>query len=382
MAAGGLLAVLDDIATILDDVAAMSKIAARKTAGIVGDDLAVNANAVVGLDPKREFPIVMKIAAGSMVNKAVLIPLALALPTAAITPLLMFGGAFLCYEAFHKMTHKKDAKDEEHHQKMLEAIKDSPDALMKLENKKVWGAIGTDTILSAEIIAISLGAVAAAPLAIKAATLGVIGVGMTVGVYGLVAGIVKADDFGLYLQKKYEGKFLGKCGEKLVDWMPKFMKGLSVLGTAAMFAVGGGILVHGIPGAEPLLQAGIAAVTSNGLLAGTMSMAATVIAGIGAGIATVPVFNALAKGLEKVKAPFVKLAGKFGKKSEAAAEKTDAPAPALNQASESALATVPAAKADLAAASAKPAPSAPALKVDPTGAVEKFSNLMEKHGLD
>lgn len=381
MAAGGLLAVLDDIATILDDVAAMSKLAAKKTVGIVGDDLAVNANAVVGIDPKREIPIVVKIAAGSMANKAVLIPLALALPSAAITPLLMFGGAFLCYEAMHKIMHKKDAKDEEHHQKMLDAIKDSPDALMKLENKKVWGAIGTDTILSAEIIAISLGAVAAAPLAVKAASLAVIGVGMTVGVYGLVGAIVKADDFGLSLQKKYDGKFLGKCGQKLVDWMPKFMKGLSVAGTAAMFAVGGGILMHGIPGVHHAVEAGIAAVTGNGFVAGTLGMLATVAGGAAAGLAAIPAFDALGKGLDKVKAPLVRLVEKFRKKPEAAAE-TKAPAPALEQASENALSSVPAAKADLAAAAAKPVPSAVPLKVDPTGAVQKFSDLMEKHGLD
>ena len=177
----GLLALLDDITVLLDDVAAMSKIAAKKTAGIVGDDLAVNANAVVGIDPKRELPIVGKIALGSLLNKAVLIPLALTLPSAAIPPLLMFGGAFLCYEAFHKITHKKDDKDEEHHQKMVIAIQDSPEALLKLENKKIWGAIGTDTILSAEIIAVSLGAIAHAPLVTQAATLSVIGIGMTIG---------------------------------------------------------------------------------------------------------------------------------------------------------------------------------------------------------
>lgn len=182
MAASGLLALLDDIALILDDVAAMSKLAARKTAGLVGDDLAVNANAVVGIDPSRELPIVGKIALGSLLNKAVLIPLALALPATAIIPLLMFGGAFLCYEAVHKVSHKKGPEDEAHRQALLAAIQTSPEALMKVENKKVWGAIGTDTILSAEVVAVALGAVAQAPLLTKAFTLSVVGLGMAVGV--------------------------------------------------------------------------------------------------------------------------------------------------------------------------------------------------------
>lgn len=301
----GLLALLDDITVLLDDVAAMSKIAAKKTAGIVGDDLAVNANAVVGIDPKRELPIVGKIALGSLINKAVLIPLALTLPSAAIPPLLMFGGAFLCYEAFHKMTHKKDEKDEEHHQKMITAIQDSPEAFLKLENKKIWGAIGTDTILSAEIIAVSLGAIAHAPLMTQALTLSVIGIGMTIGVYGLVACIVKFDDWGLQLQKtkgnNLRAKMLRGFGAGLVNHTPTFMRVLSVVGTAAMFAVGGGILVHGIPGAEGALKSAIAVVTTNSFIGGVLNMTGAILAGVVAGCLSMPFFGVLGKGFGKIK---------------------------------------------------------------------------------
>lgn len=250
--ASGLLLVLDDMGALLDDVAAMSKVAAKKTAGIVGDDLAVNANVVVGLDPSRELPIVGKIALGSLANKAILIPLALALPNSLIEPLLVFGGAFLCYEAFHKIAHSKSEAPE--------TPVPSEEAVdpKKLESQKVWGAIGTDAILSAEVIAVALGAVATAPLSVKALTLTVVGLGMTVGVYGLVAMIVKVDDFGLYLQatpgQDSSANFRRSLGRGLVTTMPKFMKLLSVLGTVAMFAVGGGIIAHAFPAIEHAIK--------------------------------------------------------------------------------------------------------------------------------
>lgn len=242
---GGLLALLDDVTLILDDVASMSKIAAKKSAAIVGDDLAVNANVVVGLEPSRELPIVGKIALGSLANKAVLIPLALALPAAVVDPLLLAGGAFLCYEAWHKLSHNKDAADERHHRKLLDAASESPEALMKVEKDKVWGAIRTDMILSAEVIIVALGAIASAPLIARALTLTVVGLAMTVGVYGLVAAIVKVDDLGLRLQKHQSG-FRPRLGNFLVKAMPWLMRTLSVLGTLAMFSVGGGIWVHGV----------------------------------------------------------------------------------------------------------------------------------------
>lgn len=303
MALSGLLAVLDDITLIMDDVAAMSKLAAKKTAGIVGDDLAVNANVVVGIDPSRELPIVGKIAAGSLVNKAILIPLALALPAAAITPLLMFGGAFLCYEALHKLTHKHGPEDEAHHQELVEAIQTSPEALMKVENKKVWGAIGTDTILSAEVVAVALGAVATAPLMTKAVTLTLIGIGMTVGVYGLVAAIVKADDVGLWLQQS-SAPFKRRLGDFLLRAMPWFMKGLSVLGTAAMFVVGGGILLHGIPALEHMIEAGLTHVPFHPFFGGPLSLLVSLLFGVAIGFVSLPVFGLLGKGVGAVKARF------------------------------------------------------------------------------
>ncbi|MFN3430260.1 MAG: DUF808 domain-containing protein [Candidatus Sericytochromatia bacterium] len=303
MAGSGLIALLDDITLILDDVAAMSKLAAKKTAGIVGDDLAVNANVVVGIDPSRELPIVGKIALGSLLNKAILIPLALALPAQAITPLLMFGGAFLCYEALHKVIDKHGPEDEAHHLDMLEAIQDSPEALMQVENKKVWGAIGTDTILSAEVVAVALGAVAAAPLATKAITLTIVGVGMTVGVYGLVAAIVKADDLGLKLQSSGTA-FKRRLGDWLLNAMPWFMKGLSVLGTGAMFVVGGGILLHGIPALEHMVEAGLAHVPFHAFIGGPLSLLASLIFGVAAGFVALPVFKLLGKGVGAVKARF------------------------------------------------------------------------------
>ena len=306
--ASGLLAFLDDITLILDDVAALSKLAARKTAGIVGDDLAVNANVVVGIEPARELPIVGKIALGSLLNKAVLIPLALALPAWAITPLLMFGGAFLCYEALHKLTHQHGPEDEAHHQELLTAIQISPEALMKVENKKVWGAIGTDTILSAEVVAVALGAVATAPLMTKALTLTVIGIGMTVGVYGLVAAIVKVDDVGLWLQRAAgEGaaaRRKRRLGEALLGAMPWFMKTLSFVGTAAMFVVGGGILLHGFPALEHMVEAGLAHVPFHAWLGGPLSLLASLLFGVLAGAASLPVFGLLGKGVAALRARF------------------------------------------------------------------------------
>lgn len=305
MAAGGLLAVLDDITMILDDVAAMSKIAARKTAGLIGDDLAVNANVVVGLNPSRELPIVGKIALGSLANKAVIIPLALVLPSSVIGPLLMFGGAFLCYEAVHKIVHPNEAKQPAQKQERREALLTDPDAAMRLENEKVRGAIGTDAILSAEVIAIALGSVAAAPFATKALTLVAIGLAMTLGVYGLVAVIVKVDDVGLHLQTKTGengwARFVRGLGRALVAVMPKFMKLLSIAGTLAMFTVGGGILLHGIPGAESWIKATIGSLTSLAPLASALELFVVLLFGALVGLAVLPVVGALGKLASKFK---------------------------------------------------------------------------------
>jgi predicted DNA repair protein MutK len=268
MPSSGLLKVLDDIVMVLDDVAAMSKLAAKKTAGLVGDDLAVNANVVVGLEPARELPIVGKIALGSLANKFVLVPLALVLPSKVIGPLLMLGGAFLCYEAAHKLAHKKNGKE-----KALPIPLD-PQTLAKMEKEKVMGAIGTDTILSAEVIAIALGAVAHAPLLTKALTLSVVGLAMTIGVYGLVALIVKLDDLGLYWQRS-KTAVTRRAGQLLVVGTPKFMKLLSVLGTLAMFLVGGEILLHGIPA----LHHWVVSLGSVAMVGGVLKIAASLLFG-------------------------------------------------------------------------------------------------------
>jgi uncharacterized protein len=248
--ATSLLALLDDIATVLDDVAVMTKVAAKKTAGVLGDDLALNAQQVSGVKADRELPVVWAVAKGSMVNKAILVPAALAISALApwgVTPLLMLGGAFLCFEGFEKLAHKvlhSEAEESAQQAALLQAVADPQVDLAAVERDKIKGAIRTDFILSAEIIAISLGVVATAPLMNRVAVLVVTAVAMTVGVYGLVAAIVKLDDLGQYLHDRGGG--MAHLGGLLLRGAPWLMKGLSVAGTVAMFLVGGGILTHGI----------------------------------------------------------------------------------------------------------------------------------------
>lgn len=250
MAGASLLTLIDDIGAILDDVAAMTKIAAKKTSGVVGDDLALNAGQVAGVKPDRELPVVWAVAKGSMWNKVILIPLALLISFIApwaITPLLMIGGLFLCYEGCEKIIEKLFHKNHENHsENALEMKELTPEEHTKIEKEKIKGAVKTDFILSAEIIVIALGAAATASIAAQALSLSLIGIVMTVGVYGLVAGIVKADDLGLHLMQK-DSSVAKAFGKALVLGMPKFMKVLSVVGTIAMFTVGGSILAHGIP---------------------------------------------------------------------------------------------------------------------------------------
>ena len=249
--ASSLLALLDDIATVLDDVAVLSKVAARKTAGVLGDDLALNAQQVAGVRAERELPVVLAVARGSLLNKAILVPAALAISALApwaVVPLLMLGGAFLCFEGFeklaHKLMHSREA-DAAAHRELARALADPSVDLVALEREKIRGAVRTDFILSAEIIAITLGTVAEAPLATRVAVLSGIALVMTVGVYGLVAAIVKLDDLGAWLSGRLQpaSRALGRGVLGLAPWL---MKGLSVAGTAAMFLVGGGILAHGI----------------------------------------------------------------------------------------------------------------------------------------
>ena len=247
--ANSLLVLLDDIATILDDVALMSKMAAKKTAGVLGDDLALNAQQVSGVKADRELPVVWSVAKGSFVNKLILVPLALLISVIApwlINPLLMLGGLFLCYEGVEKVIHSlhhKKAKTSEQAEKELENLNID---LATFEKDKIKGAIRTDFILSAEIIVISLGTVAAATFGIKVAVLSVIAILMTIGVYGLVAMIVKIDDLGFYLVKQ-TSTLKQRIGQGLLAFAPKLMKTLTIVGTIAMFLVGGGIINHTIP---------------------------------------------------------------------------------------------------------------------------------------
>ena len=263
MAGSSLLALIDDIASILDDVAAMSKVAAKKTAGVLGDDLALNAHQVAGVDTTRELPVVWAVAKGSLKNKVILVPAALAISVLipwAITPLLMVGGAYLCYEGCEKLAHKffHDSSEEVHHKEHLQALVNPAVDMVAIEKEKIQGAIRTDFILSAEIVVIALGTVASAAFGKQVAVLCAIALLMTVGVYGIVAGIVKLDDAGLHLSRK-NGNHLWRrlqrgVGALLVRLAPYLMKSLSIVGTIAMFMVGGSILTHGIPGAHEWLE--------------------------------------------------------------------------------------------------------------------------------
>ncbi|WP_341706428.1 DUF808 domain-containing protein [Halopseudomonas sp.] len=246
--ATSLLVLLDDIATVLDDVSVMTKVAAKKTAGVLGDDLALNAQQVTGVRAERELPVVWAVAKGSFRNKLILVPAALlisAIAPWAITPLLMLGGAFLCYEGAEKLAHRFLHDVEAEHQQTLQALQDEQVDLVVQEKAKIAGAVRTDFILSAEIIAITLGTVAEADFVKQLVVLAGIAVVMTIGVYGLVAGIVKLDDGGLALTRK-DNPFLQRLGRGVLSAAPWLMKTLSVVGTAAMFMVGGGILTHGL----------------------------------------------------------------------------------------------------------------------------------------
>jgi len=250
--ASSLLALLDDIATILDDVSVLTKVAAKKTAGVLGDDLALNAQQVAGVRADRELPVVWAVCRGSLVNKAILVPAALAISACApwaVTPLLMVGGAFLCFEGFEKLAHKflhSPAEQEAEKASLVQALANPAVDLVALEKDKIKGAVRTDFILSAEIIAITLGTVQASSFTTQLSVLVGIALIMTVGVYGLVAGIVKLDDAGLWLTRQ-AGAAQQSIGRGILWLAPWLMKALSVAGTAAMFLVGGGILTHGVP---------------------------------------------------------------------------------------------------------------------------------------
>ena len=312
--ASSLLLLLDDIAAVLDDVAVMSKMAARKsaamaddvavltkvsaqkTAGVLGDDLALNAQQVTGVSANREIPVVWRVAKGSMLNKAILVPAALAISAFMpwlVTPLLMVGGAFLAFEGFEKVAHKFLHKEEAatHRAELEAALADPAVDLAQMEKDKIKGAVRTDFILSAEIIAITLGTVAGQDFWTQLAVLVGIALLMTVGVYGLVGGIVKLDDLGLWLSQKASSaaQAIGRGILWLVPWLMKF---LSVAGTAAMFLVGGGIIAHGIGPLHHLIQDWKAAAGGMGWL---LEMLANAVVGIVVGGIVVAVVTAIQK---------------------------------------------------------------------------------------
>ena len=257
--ATGILALLDDISTILDDVSLLAKVTAQKTAGVVGDDLALNAQQVAGVRAERELPVVFAVAKGSLVNKAILVPTALAISTWlpwGVTVLLMLGGAYLCFEGFEKLAHRAlRGRDEESvHRAELERVNADPSLdPCAIERDKIRGAIRTDFVLSAEIITITLGTVAGAELLQQVAVLAGVAIAMTVGVYGLVALIVKLDDMGSFLARR-ERALPRALGGAILRAAPVLMKALGVIGTVAMFMVGGGILVHGIPALRHVIE--------------------------------------------------------------------------------------------------------------------------------
>jgi predicted DNA repair protein MutK len=292
--ATSLFALLDDIATVLDDVSVMSKVAAKKTAGVLADDLAVNAERVTGVSAARELPVIWAVAKGSAVNKCILVPAALLLSAFApwaITPVLILGGTFLCFEGMEKVAHKflHPESEAEAEQKIHEALQDPNVDMKTLEQQKIKGAIRTDFILSAEIIVITLGAVATASLVTQIGTLITIAALMTVGVYGVVAAIIKMDDLGLALTKRPR-EFTQRVGHWILAFAPKFMKFLSIAGTIAMFLVGGGIVAHGIPALHHL-QETIEAAVGGGLLGSVAGLLYTGVVGLILGAIVVAVIE-------------------------------------------------------------------------------------------
>lgn len=301
--ATSLLALLDDIATVLDDVAVMTKVAAQRTAGVLGDDLALNAEQISGVRAERELPVVWAVFKGSARNKLILVPVALLLAAFAeflITPLLMLGGCYLCYEGFEKIAGKFLHPGEKEHEvaEFLQMLHDPKADLVAYEQQKIKGAIRTDFVLSAEIIVISMGTVQSAAFITQVGVVISIAIIMTIGVYGVVAAIVKLDDLGMYLVDtgSKSGRWLG---DRILAFAPYLMKGLTIVGTAAMFLVGGGILAHGLPGVEHFIESltqPLESASSMGPgLATTASLLLNAVLGIIAGGLLVPVVMGVSK---------------------------------------------------------------------------------------
>ncbi|PMK10609.1 DUF808 domain-containing protein [Vibrio splendidus] len=297
MAGASLLTLLDDIATVLDDVALMSKVAAKKTAGVLGDDLALNAQQVSGVSAEREIPVVWAVAKGSFKNKLILVPTALLISAFIpwlIMPLLLIGGLFLCFEGAEKIleklfphSHQDDEKGED---------TSTGESIEEYEKRKVAGAIRTDFILSAEIIVIALGTVTGTSIVTQILVVSLIAVVMTIGVYGLVAGIVKLDDLGFYLQRTSDGSTIKtQLGNGLVAFAPKLMKTLAVVGTAAMFLVGGGIVVHNVPAIHHLIEPIIMVFSGHTIATAVVPTLLNGVIGVLAGLIVVAIWTAIGK---------------------------------------------------------------------------------------
>ncbi|EHR7165395.1 DUF808 domain-containing protein [Vibrio parahaemolyticus] len=297
MAGASLLTLLDDIAAVLDDVALMSKMAAKKTAGVLGDDLALNAQQVSGVASEREIPVVWAVAKGSFKNKLILVPSALLISAIIpwlIMPLLLIGGLFLCFEGAEKVLEKLFPHSHPHEEK--EELVDTGESLEDYEKRKVAGAIRTDFILSAEIIVIALGTVTGASLVTQILVVSLIAVIMTIGVYGLVAGIVKLDDLGFYLEIRSKGKgWMAKVGSALVAFAPKLMKLLTIVGTAAMFLVGGGIVVHNVPAIHHFVEPIIMNLSGHSVATAILPILLNGIIGFVAGLIVVAVWTVVEK---------------------------------------------------------------------------------------
>ena len=305
--ASSLFLLVDDIATILDDVALLSKIAAKKTAGVLGDDLALNAQQVAGVSAQRELPVVLAVAKGSFVNKLILVPSALVVSSFApwaVTPILMAGGAYLCFEGCEKLAHKylhSKAEQADERAARAASLSDPAVDLVSLEKDKIKGAVRTDFILSAEIIVITLGTVQGSPLITQVTVLSGIAIIMTIGVYGLVAGIVKLDDLGLFLTQR-PGKnsfrrFEQSLGRGILWLAPWLMKGLSVAGTIAMFLVGGGILTHGITPLRDVIE------QFTSPMGGVLGLVVPLLINAAVGLATGALVLALVTLIKRVRRP-------------------------------------------------------------------------------
>ena len=317
MAAASLLALIDDIASVLDDVALMTKVAARKTAGVLGDDLALNAQQVAGVRAERELPVVWAVAKGSFKNKLILVPAALLISAVApwaITPLLMVGGAYLCLEGVEKLAHTflhPATELESDHDATIAALSDPNVDLVAFEQEKIQGAIRTDFVLSAEIIVIALGSAQQAAFATQVMVVAGIALVRTVGVYGLVAGIVKLDDLGMHLlqcrTKDLWCRLARPLGSAILAFAPWLMKALSVVGTAAMFLVGGGILLHGLPQAHDWMLAAEHAVLTvpavGAIMASVTPLLLNAVAGVLAGALVLAVVTQSRKLISRLRRP-------------------------------------------------------------------------------